>query len=356
MKKRIILGILLLVMFLFSGCAVTDYLTGKDIDSVGLSEDSSDSEDVDSEIDAILKELEEESEDNEETVTELNEVVEDTEEDVEEEVTEIAEEEEVEEDVEEEVPEDAIEITVKEGEKVRLKPVADDPDKDTIYYTFSEPVNEEGEWQTNYGDAGTYMISVVASDGKLKTTKNVKLVVERVNVAPVIQDIQDVIVNEGDTLTLSPQVSDPNGDKVSVSISEPVGDDGVWEIGYQSAGSYDVEITASDGEKTTVEKVDVTVKHKNIAPEIKGVSNIKVKEGETVKIEPSVTDVNGDEVTVTISEPIGNDGVWETGFTDNGEYEVTVKATDGKATTTKTIFVLVEDVNKAPVIVDISND
>ena len=76
-------------------------------------------------------------------------------------------------------------------------------------------------------------------------------------------------------------------------------------------------------------------------------------EGETVKITPEVSDVNGDDLKITISSPLGNDGEWETDFTDHGVYEITVKATDGTATSTKTFTLTVDDVNKAPEIIDI---
>ena len=66
-----------------------------------------------------------------------------------------------------------------------------------------------------------------------------------------------------------------------------------------------------------------------------------------------MSDLNGDKVTVTISDPVGDDGEWETDFTDHGEYTITVKATDGIATTTATFKLTVTDINKAPEITDI---
>lgn len=344
MKKRIIIGVLLvLALFLVSGCSVSDYLTGNDVAEVEEVEIVADDMDESSEIDAILKELEEETDSSDEIEELKDEVVEldMTEEDAEEETT------------SEKDEKDMVIIKVKEGEKVKLKPVAEDPDKDKISYTFTKPVNADGEWQTGYGDAGDYTVTVTASDGKLKTTRKVKIQVSRVNVAPIIKDIKDITANEGDTVTLSPKVSDPNGDKVTVTISDPVGDDGVWKIPYQKAGDYRVTITATDGEKTTKESFVLKVNKKNVPPVIENVEDLSVKEGDTVRIKPEVSDVNGDKVTVTISDPVGNDGLWETDFTDNGEYEIVVKAADSQSVTTKTITLKVEDVNKPPVIVDI---
>ena len=78
-----------------------------------------------------------------------------------------------------------------------------------------------------------------------------------------------------------------------------------------------------------------------------------VKEGEVVTLQPKVSDLDGDELTVTISEPVGDSGVWKTSFTDHGVYSVTVSATDEKDTVTQTISITVEDVNMPPEIVDV---
>ncbi|MBU4493357.1 MAG: hypothetical protein KKA61_03220, partial [Nanoarchaeota archaeon] len=75
-------------------------------------------------------------------------------------ITEILEE--VIEEVEEEAVEELTKITVKEGELVVIKPESEDPDADTILYTFSEPLDKDGIWQTNKGDAGNYEITVTA--------------------------------------------------------------------------------------------------------------------------------------------------------------------------------------------------
>lgn len=333
MRKTNLIAALLMLTFLISGCALSDYLSGN------LTEESEYT---------LIPEEDEEVEELEEMIEEIEEETEAAEEEAEEE----QEEETI---IEEEIDEENfIKISVQENELVKLKPTAKDADDDTIAYTFSEPLDENGEWQTNYGDAGNYLITVTASDGDLTTEKKVLLTVDRVNVAPEIEELEDTLeVKEGDTVTFSPKVTDPNGDQITITISDPVGESGVWEIGYQTAGDYEVVITASDGELESTEKVMVTVLRKNVAPEIEELGDITIEEGESVEITPEVTDKNGDDVTVTISEPIGDDGIWETAFTDNGEYEVTVTASDGSLESTATFTVTVKDINKAPEILDI---
>ncbi len=244
-------------------------------------------------------------------------------------------------------------LKVNETELVNLKVDASDADNDKIKYTFSEPLDKSGEWQTDYGDAGEYTVTITASDGELSTSKKILLTVLKKNVAPVVEKLDGITVNEGETVKLEPAVTDVNKDEIKLTISDPVGDDGIWETGNKDAGEYKVKITASDGELSVDETVNIKVLDKNVAPAIEVPETVTISEGDTLKLEPVITDADEDKVTYTISEPVGDDGIWETGYTDNGEYEVTIKATDGKDETIAVVKVVVEDVNKAPEITDI---
>jgi hypothetical protein len=79
------------------------------------------------------------------------------------------------------------------------------------------------------------------------------------NVAPQLFTIDDIIVNEGDLITIEPQAYDYDGDEIAYSISEPVGDDGVWQTTEFDDGIYEVTVTASDEELTDELIVAITV-------------------------------------------------------------------------------------------------
>ena len=246
-------------------------------------------------------------------------------------------------------------INVKENELVKLNVQVSDPDKDVVTYAFTKPLNKQGEWQTNYGDAGEYVVTLTATDGKLTTEKKVKIVVGRVNVPPTITGVKDITVSEGEQINFEPKVADPNGDAVSVSISEPL-KSGTFVTDHTSAGEYDIKVVASDGELDTDKTFLLTINDVNELPVVSGLEDVTIKEGEVVELKPLITDLDEDKITLTISEPLGNDGVWETGFTDHGVYVVTVVADDGKDKVTKKVTVTVEDINMPPVITDISLD
>ena len=326
-NKKILVAIILIAALLVNGCAISSYLTGKPAEKPYslLTE-----EDLNEELENLTEEIEEiEIEDEEEQIK-----IEPVKEEL-------------------EIPENAIKISVKENEAVNLKPKAVDPNADKIKFTYTEPLDEKGYWKTNYGDAGEYLITVTATDGELTTAKQVLLAVERVNMPPVIEDIDDIEIDEGSTLILTPKATDPNNDDVTITISEPIGDEGIWEISYKDAGKYTIVISATDGELTTKKEVKVTVNKKNVPPEIEFIDNIEINEGETVIIEPVVTDMNEDDLIIKISDPVGNNGTWETDYTDRGVYNITVSAFDGTTTTEINFAITVNAVNKAPEIIDI---
>ncbi|MFH1399484.1 MAG: hypothetical protein ABIG95_05220 [Candidatus Woesearchaeota archaeon] len=68
-------------------------------------------------------------------------------------------------------------IEVKEGDLVDIAPNVTDPDGQNLSFRFSRPLDAAGRWQTSKGDAGSYPITVVVSDGETETALNFTLVV-----------------------------------------------------------------------------------------------------------------------------------------------------------------------------------
>ncbi|MCX8147287.1 MAG: hypothetical protein N3D84_02370 [Candidatus Woesearchaeota archaeon] len=158
------------------------------------------------------------------------------------------------------------EITVYEGELVEIKVKGYDPDGDKITYKFSAPLDENGKWQTKTGDAGVYDVKITASDGKTETTKSIKIKVLSKNNPPVMEKIADITVREGDVITLSPKVLDPDGDQVTIKYSGWMSS-ATYKTGYNDAGEHIVTVTASDGKLETSQNVKITVTDVNRAPE-----------------------------------------------------------------------------------------
>ena len=328
MKKVMIYGLIIISLIVLAGCAQYENLNVQNDEDLSLID----------EIAKIEQELAQEGVDEEVNVTE-----------------EVVEEEVVLPNLDEEVlmNTEAVTVSVKENELVKINAKVSDPDEDPVTYTFTKPLNNNGEWKTNYGDAGEYLITLAATDGKLTTEQVIKLVVERVNVPPVIEGVKDVLIIEGETVTFEPKVSDPNNDPVTVTVSEPL-KSGTFVTDHTSSGEYNIVVSASDGELDSEKTFKLTVNDLNVKPIISEIDNLRIKEGEVVKIKPKVTDLDDDPIVITISDPVGDDGIWETSFIDNGEYVITITADDGKDKVTQKITITIDDINMPPEIVEIS--
>jgi len=136
-------------------------------------------------------------------------------------------------------------VRIKEGEKVTLNPQATDADGDVIVFDFSTPFDNEGTLMTERGDAGEYEITVTASDPFDSAETTFVLTVDPLNRAPVITLESPIIATEGDLVTLSPTITDPEGDQFTVSYSGWMNSNSK-QTGYDDAGNHKVVITAKD--------------------------------------------------------------------------------------------------------------
>ena len=332
-------------------------------------------------------------------------------------------------------------IIVEETDLVQLELEAYDADGDELIYNFTPPLDENGEWQTDYGDEGEYNVLITVSDGKTEARDYVVIIVNHKNRAPEIEDIDDIIVTETETVTIEPVVTDYENDPMTISISFPVEDNGVWETGYDDAGEYTITITASDSINTVSKDVNIIVEELNRAPEIDSMfpgnssvdmleaesitfavsaseldgdelsyewtvdgvklensnrsfeffadydssgyhkilvavsdgnmteetewdvniidvnrfpviescsEDMTIKEGDVVEIDFTASDPDGDDLKYKVSQPVGNDKIWETTSYDAGEHEITVTVSDGEFNATESFKITVENVDVAP--------
>ena len=83
-----------------------------------------------------------------------------------------------------------------------LQANASDPDADNLVMTYSAPLNENGEWQTNYGDAGEYKVTITVSDGITADSREALIIVSKKEEKPEIGSAapaeSNLAVKEGD--------------------------------------------------------------------------------------------------------------------------------------------------------------
>lgn len=246
--------------------------------------------------------------------------------------------------------------TIDEGKLLRFKVTASDPDKDKIILSAKKlPKGASFKngwflWKPAYNQAGEYKIIFTASDGTESVSETIDISVKNINRPPVIRKLTNKVVIAGKKLSFKVSVYDPDIDKIILSASNlPKGaifnaNTGTftWVPKKEQAGSYAITFTVRDTENLSAsQKVIITVKSPvNNPPVIKTISPITVNEGNTVTINPQVTDADGDKVTITYSGWM-NSAARQTNYTDAGEHIVTVTATDGKSLVSQDVRITV---------------
>jgi hypothetical protein len=255
-------------------------------------------------------------------------------------------------------------ILSKEKDLVSLNINAQDPDGNKLLYDFSKPFNKEGKWQTVRGDAGEYIVDITVSDGDLSTTVKVLVVVESINKVPVMEEIESLTVNEGDSITFEPVATDINEDTVVFSFSGWM-DSNSYNVEYSDVacekGVYDclktftTTVTASDGFSEISQDVEITVTNTNRAPVLEGMEDISLDEKELVSIETVAADLDGDEITLSFTSPLDDEGKLQTERGDAGSYIIYVTASDGDLSTSEKLTLKINSINKNPILGDIED-
>lgn len=240
--------------------------------------------------------------------------------------------------------------TIKEGEVVQISQnLAIDPDGDQLRYTFPAPFNSNGVWQTVVGDAGDYTFPIKVSDGQVTAELKIRIVVEAVNQAPQIANFEDITVYEGELIELNPIVTDRENDTITIRYSGFMSGP-TFQTTYESAGVYTVTLMASDGFRNSSKEITITILDKNRAPVLEDFAAKIATAGDVIIIRPAAYDPDGDNLTFSFGAPFNQNGEFATQQGDEGDYNVTVTASDGQLSTTKIFMLQVRPQNRPPVI------
>ena len=226
-----------------------------------------------------------------------------------------------------------------------------------------------------------YEVEVSVSDGDITKTQNLTVAVNDVNEFSIASS-NTANVNENTSIVIDVVAEDPEGDPISYSINKDVKDNSFFSIdntgilAFKNAPNYEnpvdrdrdnvyeVEVSASDGNRTKTQILTVTVND---------INELSIASSNTVNIDENTSEVT----TVTANEPDAGDTVSYslTGGSDanlfninpnNGVltfkdapdyenpvdrdrdnvYEVEVSVTDSKLTKTQNLSVTVNDVNE----------
>ena len=253
-------------------------------------------------------------------------------------------------------------FTYKETDFISLQPKAADPDKQNLIYTYSEPLNENGGWQTTYGDAGEYEVKITVSDGELSTSQDVLIIVNKKEEKPVIGSSTPqegaISVDEGETITFKISASDLNNDPLSfewIIDDVLVSDEAVinYATSYQDAGKHNIKVVVSDKNSSASKEWNVEVKEVNLRDILNSIEDIEIEETRVASLK--LPDLEKYGLTYSITDPIGNDNEWQTSYDDSGVYEVLVEAEGKGFSESKEVKVTVKNKDRPTLFIDLKN-
>lgn len=253
-------------------------------------------------------------------------------------------------------------FVIQEGEKLALAPNATDPDADKLMVTYSKPLDENGEWQTTYGDAGNYKATITVSDGVNTDSQDIEITVNKKEEKPQIDSFEpkqeNLQIDEAQSLSFKVSASDLNKDELSYiwffdSKKIQEGPEFTYSSNYEDAGSHEVYVEVSDGTSSVKKEWKLEVDNVDVENLLDSIRDVAVNENEVVKLE--LPDFEKYGLKYTISEPVGSSNEWKTGYDNAGTYDVRVHAEGKRFSKTKTVKVTVNDIDRLPMFENIES-
>lgn len=276
-------------------------------------------------------------------------------------------------------------FTIEETEKINLAVNASDPDNDNIAVYYSYPLDQNGEWQTAYGDAGQYKATITISDGTLNTSRDVLIAVKKREELPKIESYSpnESILNikEGDSTHFSISAIDIDKDQLSytwIFDGRKVKDsqDYEYDASYDDSGTHEAKIEVSDGLTTVSRRWTINVEDVARPPVFDEIGNKVINENQTLTIELNAVNPDGDKVAYSADNMPegarldGNLFIWtpsfgtvkKSGLVDyfidkfgvlNKNFYVQFAASSGNKKVVQNVVITVKYANRAPVLEDI---
>ncbi|NQT35561.1 T9SS type A sorting domain-containing protein, partial [bacterium] len=272
-------------------------------------------------------------------------------------------------------------LVLNEGEEFILQLEAVDPDGDNL--TFEDENLPEGSilegdvfsWTPGDDQSGIYpgVIFRVWDDGdpRLSDEKSVTITVGNVNRPPVLTDIGDLELNEGEEFILQLEAVDPDGNNLDFEAdnlpegSTLLGSLFSWTPGFEQAGVYaDIIFRVwDDGEPrlSDADTISITVNDINRPPVLTDIGDLELNEGGALNLQLEAFDPDGDNLVFEVDNPpegstIQDDlFIWMPSYDQAGVYDGVILRVwddgDPRLSDADTISITVYDVNQPPILI-----
>ncbi len=249
-------------------------------------------------------------------------------------------------------------------------------------FQMIQKINSEANVTNDYNNSANSfkaLAMAIQKDANLTHTSNIPITLENnttvyatiANMKPVFISSSHPSAYENQTSVISLKVIDDNS-SLTYSISDTTTFDINTSTGvvtfksapnFETNSSYSFVATVSDGTNEANQTVTINILNANESPVFTSDANTSVSENQTNAIDINATDIDGNNVTYSISS--GNDAnsfdinsstgvvTFKTtaipNFETNSSYSFIATVSDGNLTATQTVTIHITDVNDAPV-------
>jgi PKD repeat protein len=259
-------------------------------------------------------------------------------------------------------------ITASEGELIRI------PLPDAAYYGISYAISsplEKGFWKTDYNSSGLYKVTVHLFGKGYDEKKTIRVRVLNVDQPPAFSIVPAQTGYEANQLSFTIFAYDPDGDDVSIVLTNPPQGavfskgtftwipsyDEVLHTGFQSGLSRDfhllsktfqLEFVATSNNLSSTLTVPVTIFNTNRAPRLSTSKPLVLKEGDMFLFEANAIDPDNDPLSFTYESTLKRGQAIP--YDKSGSHVLKVTVSDGFLQDTMFIPITVENTNRPPIL------
>jgi hypothetical protein len=226
-------------------------------------------------------------------------------------------------------------------------------------------------WVPNINQSGKFNITFGVSDGKLMVNETIVITVNRTNHPPVLDPIGNKEVRVGSLLSFTVNATDPDGDPLQFSVGSLPANASfninartfAWSPIASQAGTTNITFRVSDGKLMVNETIVINVNTTNHAPALDPLGDKVVNEGESLSFIITATDADNDKLTFwTATLPYNasfdkttREFAWVPTFASAGMATIKFLVSDGSEVDSRTINITVNNVNRAPYFIGLTN-